>query len=115
MRPIGGRGHRAIALATALAVALSAALVAGTSSVSSPALAAPAPPTWDDVQAAKGDAAATQRAVDRIVEVVAQLNGALEQQRIAALIAGEQLQQATFAAEQAAQTLAATERRADAA
>ncbi|GAA1731885.1 hypothetical protein [Microcella frigidaquae] len=115
MRPNEGRGHRAVALATALAVALSAALVAGTSSFSSPALAAPAPPTWDDVQAAKGDAAATQRAVDRIVEVVAQLNGELEQQRIAALIAGEQLQQATLAAEQAAQTLAATERRADAA
>ncbi len=67
------------------------------------------------MQAAKGDAAATQRAVDRIVGVVEQLNGELEQQRIAALIAGEQLQQATLAAEQAAQTLAATERRADAA
>lgn len=115
MRPVEGRGYRAVALATALAVALSTALVAGSSTVSSPAIAAPAPPSWDDVQAAKGDAAATQRAVDRIVAVVEQLNGQLEQQRIAALIAGEQLQQATLAAEQAAQTLAATERRADAA
>lgn len=115
MRPAEGRGYRAVALATALAVALSTALVAGSSTVSSPAIAAPAPPSWDDVQAAKGDAAATQRAVDRIVAVVEQLNGQLEQQRIAALIAGEQLQQATLAAEQAGQTLAATERRADAA
>ncbi len=115
MNAAGGRGHRAVALVTALTVALSAALVAGSASITSPALAAPAPPSWDDVQAAKGDAAATQRAVDRIVAVVEQLNGELEQQRIAALIAGEQLQQATLAAEQAAQTLAATERRADAA
>lgn len=115
MNAAGGRGHRAVALVTALTVALSAALVAGSASITSPALAAPAPPSWDDVQAAKGDAAATQRAVDRIVAVVEQLNGELEQQRIAALIAGEQLQQATLAADQAAQTLAATERRADAA
>lgn len=115
MHAAGGRGRRVVALVTALTVALSAALVAGSTSVTSPAAAAPAPPSWDDVQAARGDAAATQRAVDDIVAYVEQLNGELEQQRIAALIAGEQLQQATLAAEQAAQTLAATERRADAA
>ncbi len=115
MRPGQGRGQRVVALVTALTVALSAALVTGASSVVSPALAAPAPPTWDDVQAARGNAAATQSAVDRIVAVVEQLNGSLEQQRIAALIAGEQLQQATFAADEAARTLATTERRADAA
>lgn len=115
MRPERGRGRRAVALATALAVALSTALVGGVSSSESPAAASPAPPTWNDVQAARGDAAATQRAVDRIVAYVEQLNGQLEQQRIAALIAGEELQQATLAADDAARTLAATEQRADAA
>lgn len=79
------------------------------------ALAAPAPPSWDDVEAAKGDVEATELAVARILESVTAMNAEVEQLRIAALIAGEQYQQATLALDEATTSLAIAERRRDAA
>jgi cell wall-associated NlpC family hydrolase len=79
------------------------------------ARAAPAPPTWDDVEAAKGDVEATEVAVARILESVDGMNVELEQLRIAALIAGEQYQQAMLALDEAETSMAIAERRRDAA
>lgn len=111
MRRPGRREIGAVALVTALVLAL------GVASTQSPptALAAPTGPSWDDVQAAKGDVEATRVAVARIVESVGAMNAELEQLRIAALVAGEQLQQSTFDLAQAEQAMATAERRRDAA
>jgi cell wall-associated NlpC family hydrolase len=79
------------------------------------ALAAPAPPSWDDVEAAKGDVEATEVAVARIRESAEAMNAELEQLRIAALIAGEQYQSAMLALDEATTTMTIADRRRDAA
>ena len=111
MHRLGRHARRVVALATALVLALG---VASAQPVLS-ALAAPAPPSWDDVEAAKGDVEATEVAVARILESVEGMNVELEQLRIAALIAGEQYQQAMLALDEATTTMATAERRRDAA
>ncbi|MBA4248695.1 MAG: hypothetical protein C0444_10450 [Microbacterium sp.] len=107
----GRHARRVVALAMALVVALGVAHAEPQQS----ALAAPAPPSWDDVEAAKGDVEATELAVARILESVTAMNAEVEQLRIAALIAGEQYQQATLALDEATTSLAIAERRQDAA
>ena len=102
---------RVVALVTALVLALG---LVGTQHPPT-AIAAPAPPSWDDVQAAKGDVGATELAVARIIESVDAMNGELEQLRIVALIAGEQYQQSTLALETAETAMSTADRRRDAA
>ena len=109
MRRTGRRDVRAVTLVTALVLALGV-----TSTQGPPAVAAPAP-SWDDVESAKGDLQATEIAVARIIESFGAMNAETEQLRVAALVAGEQYQQATFSLERAEQTMATAERRRDAA
>lgn len=111
MQRPGRHARRVVALAMALVLALGVAHA----QLVPTALAAPAPPTWDDVEAAKGDVEATEVAVARILESVEGMNVELEQLRIAALIAGEQYQQATLALDEATLTMSIAERRRDAA
>jgi len=111
MRRPGRREIRVVTLVTALVLALGVVSTNGPTS----AVAAPTGPSWDDVQGAKGDVEATQIAVARIVESVAGMNAEFEQMRIAALVAGEQYQQATLALDQSTTTMATAERRRDAA
>jgi len=111
MRRPGRREIGAVTLVTALVLALG---VAGTQSPPA-AFAVPSGPSWDDVQAAKGDVEATELAIARIVESVDAMNAELEQLRIAALVAGEQYQQSTFALARAEEARATAERRRDAA
>ena len=111
MQRPGRHARRVVALAMALVLALGVAHAQSAPT----ALAAPAPPTWDDVEAAKGDVEATEVAVARILESVDGMNVELEQLRIAALIAGEQYQQATLALDEAETSMAIAERRRDAA
>ncbi len=111
MHRLGRRARRVVALATALVLALG---VASAQPVLS-ALAAPAAPSWDDVQAAKGDVEATEVAVARILESVEGMNVELEQLRISSLVAGEQYQQATLALDEATTAMVTAERRRDAA
>jgi len=102
---------RVVALVTALVLAL------GVVSLHAPgtAIAAPSGPSWDDVESAKGDVEATEIAVARILESVDSMNAELELQRIAALVSGEQFQQATMALDQAETAMTTAERRRDAA
>jgi len=79
------------------------------------ALAAPSGPSWDDVQAAQGDVEATEIAVSRILESVGAMNAEFERLSIAALVSGEQFQQATIALAQAETAMATAERQRDAA
>ena len=111
MRRPGRREIGAVTLVTALVLAL------GVASTQSPptAFAAPAGPSWDDVQAAKGDVEATELAVARILESVGAMNAELDQVRIAALVAGEQYQQSTLELARAEEAMATAERRRDAA
>lgn len=111
MQRPGRSARRVVALAMALVVALGFAHATPQQS----ALAAPAPPSWDDVEAAKGDVEATEVAVARIRESAEAMNAELEQLRIAALIAGEQYQSATLALDEATTTMAIADRRRDAA
>lgn len=111
MQRPGRSARRVVALAMALVVALGVAHAPPQQS----ALAAPAPPSWDDVEAAKGDVEATELAVARIRESAEAMNAELEQLRIAALIAGEQYQSATLALDEATTTMAIADRRRDAA
>ncbi len=109
MQRPGRHARRVVALAMALVVALGVAHATPQQS----ALAAPAPPSWDDVEAAKGDVEATEVAVARIRESAEAMNAELEQLRIAALIAGEQYQSATLALDEATTTMAIADRRRD--
>lgn len=111
MQRPGRHARRVVALAMALVVALGVAHAIPQQS----ALAAPAPPSWDDVEAAKGDVEATEVAVARIRESAEAMNAELEQLRIAALIAGEQYQSATLALDEATTTMRIADRRRDAA
>jgi cell wall-associated NlpC family hydrolase len=79
------------------------------------AIAAPAPPSWDDVEAARGDVEATQIAIERITEQAAAQAAELETVRTAAIEAGEKLQAATDALAAAEQQLDTLERQHDAA
>lgn len=111
MRRPGRPEIRVVALATALVLAL------GVVSMHDPraALAAPSGPSWDDVQAAQGDVEATEIAVSRILESVGAMNAEFERLSIAALVSGEQFQQATVALAQAETAMVTAERRRDAA
>jgi len=80
-----------------------------------PAIAAPAPPSWDDVEAARGDVEATQIAIERITEQAEAMAAELETVRTAAIEAGEKLQTATDALAAAEQQLDTLERQHDAA
>jgi peptidoglycan DL-endopeptidase CwlO len=111
MQRPGRSARRVVALAMALVVALGVAHAQPQQS----ALAAPAPPSWDDVEAAKGDVEATEVAVARIRESAEAMNAELEQLRIAALIAGEQYQSAMLALDEATTTMTIADRRRDAA
>lgn len=111
MQRPGRSARRVVALAMALVVALGVAHAQPQQS----ALAAPAPPSWDDVEAAKGDVEATEVAVARIRESAEAMNVELEQLRIAALIAGEQYQSAMLALDEATTTMTIADRRRDAA
>lgn len=111
MQRSGRSARRVVALAMALVVALGVAHAQPQQS----ALAAPAPPSWDDVEAAKGDVEATEVAVARIRESAEAMNAELEQLRIAALIAGEQYQSAMLALDEATTTMTIADRRRDAA
>jgi len=111
MRRPERREIRVVALATALLLALGTVGVQGTP----PALASPAGPSWDDVQAAQGDVDATEIAVARILESVAGMNAEFDGLRIAALIAGEHHHQTMIALEQAETAKATAEKRRDAA
>lgn len=111
MQRSGRSARRVVALAMALVAALGVAHAQPQQS----ALAAPAPPSWDDVEAAKGDVEATEVAVARIRESAEAMNAELEQLRIAALIAGEQYQSAMLALDEATTTMTIADRRRDAA
>jgi len=91
MRRRGRRGIAAVTLVTALTVALGATT----------ATATPGPPSWDEVDAARGDVEATEIAVARIEEAAV----AAEQQYAAAarvaLERGEEHQLASIALEEA--------------
>jgi len=102
---------RVVALVTALVLALGVVSL----HASGTAIAAPSGPSWDDVESAKGDVEATEIAVARILESVDSMNAELELQRIAALVSGEQFQQATMALDQAETAMTTAERRRDAA
>lgn len=111
MRRPERRVIRAVALVTALVLALG---VLGIEHPR-PAIAAPAPPSWDDVQQAKGDVEATEIAVARILDTVAGVNAEFEQLRTTALVAGEQYQLATIALDEAVSTMRTADRRRNAA
>lgn len=99
-----------------LALVVAVLLVGGGLGPSIPtAIAAPAPPSWDDVEAARGDVEATQIAIERITEQAAAQAAELEAVRTAAIEAGEKLQAATDALAAAEQQLASLERQHDAA
>ena len=65
MRRLGRRDIRAVALVAALVLTLG---------VTPSALAAPAPPSWDDVEQAQGDVEATEIAIARIEDAVRALD-----------------------------------------
>lgn len=99
-----------------LALVVAVLLVGGGLGPSIPsAIAAPAPPSWDDVEAARGDVEATQIAIERITEQAAAQAAELEAVRTDAIEAGERLQAATDALAAAEQQLDALERQHDAA
>ncbi len=99
-----------------LALVVAVLLVGGGLGPSIPsAIAAPAPPSWDDVEAARGDVEATQIAIERITEQAVAQAAELEAVRTAAIEAGEKLQAATDALAAAEQQLASLERQHDAA
>lgn len=99
-----------------LALVVAVLLVGGGLGPSIPtAMAAPAPPSWDDVEAARGDVEATQIAIERITEQAVAQAAELEAVRTAAIEAGEKLQAATDALAAAEQQLASLERQHDAA
>ncbi|UTT63311.1 C40 family peptidase [Microcella humidisoli] len=111
MRRPGRRVIGAVTLVTALVLALGAAGLQRPTT----ALAAPSGPSWDDVQEAKGDVEATEIAIARILDTVAEVNAEFEQLRTAALMAGEEHQQATIALDEAETTMQSADRRRDAA
>lgn len=111
MRRPGRRVIGAVTLVTALVLALGVHGMQGTMT----ALAVPSGPSWDDVQEAKGDVEATEIAISRILDTVAEVNAEFEQLRTAALIAGEEHQQATIALDEAETTMQSADRRRDAA
>lgn len=99
-----------------LALVVAVLLVGGGLGPSIPtAIAAPAPPSWDDVEAARGDVEATQIAIERITEQAAAQAAELETVRTAAIEAGEKLQAATDALAAAEHHLTSLERQHDAA
>lgn len=111
MRRPGRRVIGAVTLVTALVLAL------GVQGMQRPtaALAVPSGPSWDDVQEAKGDVEATEIAIARILDTVAEVNAEFEQLRTTALIAGEEHQQATIALDEAETAMQSADRRRDAA
>lgn len=99
-----------------LALGVAALLVGGVLGPSIPAaIAAPAAPSWDDVEEARGDVEATRIAIDRITERAEAMAAELEAVRTAAIDAGERLQAATDALAEAEQQLELLEREHDAA
>lgn len=103
--------HRSASRAP-LALGVAVLLVGGVLGPSIPAaIAAPAAPSWDDVEGARGDVEATRLAIDRITEQAAAMAAELEAVRTAAIDAGERLQAATDALASAEQQLAVLERR----
>ncbi|MFN4001631.1 C40 family peptidase [Microcella sp.] len=111
MRRPGRRAIGAVTLVTALVLALGAAGLQRPTT----ALAAPSGPSWDDVQEAKGDVEATEIAIARILDTVAEVNAEFEQLRTTALMAGEEHQQATIALDEAEIAMQSADRRRDAA
>ncbi len=102
-------GRRAIGAATLVAALI---LALGMPPV---ALAAPGAPSWDDVLDAKGDVAATERAIASIETAVRGLEAQYADAARTALERGEQLQLATAALDEATLSLESLERRRDAA
>src|SRR6478672_9391019 len=96
------------------AAALAAVLTLGLGV--SPAISAPADaPTWDEVQAARGDVAATEAAIERIADVVRELEAAYATSARDAQQRAEEYALAVVALDEAATTLASLERRESAA
>ncbi|WP_169079105.1 C40 family peptidase [Microcella alkalica] len=92
------------------AVALATALILGLGVT--PAIAAPDDaPTWDEVQQAKGDVAATEAAIERIADAVRELEATYAAAARDAQMAAEEYALALVAVDEAAATLASLERR----
>ena len=92
------------------AVALATALILGLGVT--PAIAAPDDaPTWDEVQEAKGDVAATEAAIERIADAVRELEATYAAAARDAQMAAEEYALALVAVDEAAATLASLERR----
>ncbi|UYN82854.1 MAG: C40 family peptidase [Microcella sp.] len=101
---------RVVTLVTALVLALGV-----TSAHEHSALAAPNAPSWDDVEAAKGDVAATEIAISRIIDTVRSLEEQYAAAAREALARGEALQLARAALDDADHVVRSIERQRDAA
>lgn len=101
---------RVVTLVTALVLAFGV-----TSAHDSAALAAPNAPSWDEVEAAKGDVAATEIAISRIIDTVRALEEEYAASAREALERGEALQLARAALDEADHTVRSLERQRDAA
>mgnify|MGYP002621617543 CR=1 FL=1 len=101
---------RVVTLVTALVLALGV-----TSAHEQSAFAAPNAPSWDEVEAAKGDVAATEIAISRIIDTVRGLEEQYAASAREALERGEALQLARAALDEADHAVRSIERQRDAA